>query len=152
MKFHKDKSCCLPGPSSEALFLLIGESHKSDVLMYIQCAMKYFSNSGKLQSHGLPLAPSYHVAASRSLCFPGKVACISAPANSNDATSVNNNSNKLMERLAVSDTGNHRVMIFTPSGKVEVISVNCFYSFNYALRAINLKLVQLLHISISEMI
>ncbi|KAJ9579580.1 hypothetical protein L9F63_004765, partial [Diploptera punctata] len=110
------------GPSGEVLFLLVGESHKKDVLMYIKCTMKYFSIKEKLQNHSLPISPANHVRAPGALLFPGKVACIIAPANSNDIISVNNNSSEnLMQRLAVSDTGHHRITVFTTSGKVEYV-------------------------------
>lgn len=119
------------GPNGEALFLLVGESHKKDVLTYIKCAMKYFSSKGELQSHALPVSPSNYVGVPGPLLFPGKVACISASTNNNDINSVNNNSDEhLIERLSVSDTGHHRIIIFTTSGKVEYVIGGVESGFN----------------------
>ncbi|PSN47592.1 hypothetical protein C0J52_04566 [Blattella germanica] len=109
------------GPSGEALFLVIGEGQKEDVVMFVKCALRYYRNIDALQPHNLPLSPSQHVT-SGPLLFPGKVACIGTPTD-NEVISLNNNSSsneRLTERLAVSDTGHHRIIVFSTSGRVEI--------------------------------
>jgi hypothetical protein len=139
------------GPNGEALFILVGEGHKNDMLMFVKTALNYYKNYGQLLDHSLPLAPAVHILPElkRPLFFPGKVACSGIDiqgvdgahykaVNNNDTSSViskpeeavNNNSISQedgdLERLAVSDTGHHRIIIFRTSGRIEVMTVSVF--------------------------
>ncbi|PNF20594.1 NHL repeat-containing protein 2 [Cryptotermes secundus] len=133
------------GPNGEVLFILVGEGHKNDILVFVKTALNYYKNYGQLLDHSLPLAPAVHILPELKglLFFPGKVACIGidiqgvdgahykALNNNNDTSSaiskpeeaVNNNSISQEdgdpERLAVSDTGHHRIIVFRTSGRIE---------------------------------
>lgn len=140
------------GPNGEVLFILVGEGHKNDILMFVKNALNYYKNDEQLLDHSLPLAPAVHILPELKgpLFFPGKVACSGIDiqdvdgahynAVNNNGTSsvtskpqeaVNNNSSECssdltiskedgdLERLAVSDTGHHRIIIFKTSGRIE---------------------------------
>ncbi|XP_069674037.1 NHL repeat-containing protein 2 isoform X2 [Periplaneta americana] len=113
------------GPNGEALFLLVGESHKHDMFLYVQTALNYYKNEGQIKDHSLPITSQSHIAAEedRSLLFPGKMACCElSEQNNNSSQNGNNHSGEnYTERLAVSDTGHHRIIIFSTSGRIEYV-------------------------------
>lgn len=150
-------SCDLfAGPNGEALFLLVGEGHVSDVFKFVKTAMNYYKNHEQLLHHTLPSSPALHILPEIKgpLLFPGKVACSNVTVqdeegahnradNNNDRSvarkleSDNNNSiskgsnnlsvsrdGRRLERLAVSDTGHNRIIIFNTRGGTEVIAVH----------------------------
>jgi hypothetical protein len=94
------------------------------------------------------LAPAVHILPQLKgpLFFPGKVSCSRIDIQGDTSSvikkpeeAVNNNSgcsNHLsisqedgdLERLAVSDTGHHRIIIFRTSGRIEVMTASVFAS------------------------
>jgi hypothetical protein len=145
------------GPSGEALFILIGEGHKYDFSKFVKTAINYYKDNEQLLYHSLPISPTLHILPQKELLlFPGKVACSdihvqdavvahNIAVNDNDMSSVtsrhqesvNNNtsedSNSLDisqdDRLAVSDTGHHRIIVFHTSGRIEVKAALSAYLF-----------------------
>lgn len=129
--------------------MLIGEGHTNFISMFVKTALNYYKNHEQLLYHSLPMSPATHILAKLKglFLFPGKVACsdicvrdaigtCDEVVNDNDIPtvmsrhkeSVNNNrsegSNTLdisqVDRLAVSDTGHHRIIVFQTSGRIEV--------------------------------
>jgi hypothetical protein len=147
------------GPNGEALFVLIGEGHKNDISKFVKTVLNYYKDNEQLLYHPLTMSPALHILPQKGLLlFPGKIACSdirvqdavgahSKEVNDNDLSSVmnrhqesvnnNNNtsegSNRLDisqdDRLAVSDTGHHRIVIFQSSGRIEVIATLSAYLF-----------------------
>lgn len=138
------------GPSGEVLFILVGEGHKNDISVFVKTALNYYKDNKKLLYHSLPMSPALHILPQKGpLLFPGKVACSDIDVqdavgaqnrviNDNDISSVtsrhqefvNNNTSEdgnsldisQDDRLAVSDTGHHRIVIFLTSGRIEVMA------------------------------
>jgi len=146
------------GPSAEPLFVLIGEGHKNDISKFVKTALNYYKDNEQLLYHPLPMSPALHILPQKGLLlFPGKVACSdirvqdafgahSKVVNDNDISLVtsshqeyvnNNNTSEVSssldisqdDRLAVSDTGHHRIVIFQTSGRIEVIAALSAYLF-----------------------
>lgn len=145
------------GPNGEALFILIGEGHKYNISKFVKTALNYYKDNEQLLYHSLPISPTLHILPQKELLlFPGKVACSdirvqdavgaqNKVVNDNDISSVinrhresvNNNTgednNSLDisqdDRLAVSDTGHHRIIILHTSGRIEVMAALSAYLF-----------------------
>lgn len=104
--------CCWPtlliiGPRGNPIFVLMGEG-KYDLLdSFLTVATKYYKNNSSLKNHLLPLNPSTDLMAPTCLKFPGKIIC--------SKTSLDEN---IAELYAISDSCNHRILIFNPSGIV----------------------------------
>lgn len=99
------------GPSGEPILLQAGESGIALALRFVKTALKYFREKGSLSEHTLPVTPAAHLRpkCNNSLLFPGKV------------TACHCCSEKPCGTIAVSDTGNHRVVIISDCGKVEYV-------------------------------
>lgn len=126
--------------------------------MFVQTALNYYKNYEQLLYHSLPVSPALHILPELRglLLFPGKVACSdicmqdaveahNRIINDNDTSSVmsrhqgsvNNNTSEDSnsvdisqdDRLAVSDTGHHRIIIFQTSGRIEVMATLSVYLF-----------------------
>ena len=139
------------------LFILIGEGHKNDISMFVKTTLNYYKDNEKLLCPSLPMSPALHILPHKGLLlFPGKVACSdirvqdtvgaqNKVVNDNDISSVtsrhqefvNNNTGEGCnrsdisqdDRLAVSDTGHHRIIIFLTSGRIEVMAALSAYLF-----------------------
>ncbi|XP_015597556.1 NHL repeat-containing protein 2 [Cephus cinctus] len=110
-------SLVLLGPKGQPLVVLIGEGHREELFLYVKVALAYFKSLNQLSGHSIPLKPAQHLLpASRStLLFPGKVHAFY--------------SSKGDEKLAVSDTGNNRILVMNSQGKVEHIIGGCSPGF-----------------------
>ncbi|KAL0270394.1 UNVERIFIED_CONTAM: hypothetical protein PYX00_007820 [Menopon gallinae] len=85
------------GPNGEALFVLVGEQCHDELFLYVETTLKYYKN--KISPHSLPVNYN-NVVSSSILSFPGKI------------TRIGNT-------LAVSDSGNHRILILDESGCIK---------------------------------
>lgn len=77
---------------------IVGEGHKEELWEFIDCALDVFKDS--ISQHSLPISVGVS-AGSHSLHFPGKVLAHE-------------------QRVYVADTGNHRVLVCSTDGNVEV--------------------------------
>lgn len=92
-------------PDGQPVFVLIGEGHKEELLLYAKCTLKYFKNN--ISSHSLPLTHCDVVVSSNVLNFPGKISSHG-------------------DLLAISDSGHHRVLVLDSHGNIKVSTViNC---------------------------
>jgi hypothetical protein len=122
--------------------------------MFVKTAVNYYKNCAQLLHHSLPVSPALHILPQIKgpLLFPGKVACCNIDVRDEDGArdkahnnntsvtrkqeSVNNNSSegtdnlsilqegRSPERLAVSDTGHNRIIVFSTDGRIEVMEVH----------------------------
>lgn len=95
----------LLGPNANPIVMLMGEGHKDNLRLYIKNALEYYKSKNLISNHKLPLKSAYHLLPSLKgpLLFPGKI-CNYFDKNSST------------ELLAISDTGNHRILIVNTSG------------------------------------
>lgn len=106
---HMWKSCevhCWPtmvllGPHANPLVMLMGEGHKEELRLYIQSALEYYKSKNEISPHPLPGKSAFHLLPELKgpLLFPGKLAYHD-------------------HLLAISDTGNNRILIADESGKI----------------------------------
>uniref|UniRef100_A0A2M4BDL8 Putative nhl repeat-containing protein 2 n=1 Tax=Anopheles marajoara TaxID=58244 RepID=A0A2M4BDL8_9DIPT len=91
------------GPRANPLFVILGEGNYDDLKLYVGSAIRYYREKGELRTHSLPIDLSHTAGLASHLKFPGKVVCCEAGEE---------------ELYAVSDSGNHRILIFEPNGTV----------------------------------
>ncbi|XP_008561018.1 NHL repeat-containing protein 2 [Microplitis demolitor] len=101
-------SLVILGPDGQILFVLVGEGHRKELILYTKIALKYFKSLKKISNHEIPLKPAAHLLPiGRDILFPGKIQIIEPESNE--------------EKIVVSDTGNNRILIFDFDGRVEEI-------------------------------
>lgn len=93
------------GPNANPIVMLMGEGHKENLRLYIRYALDYYKSKNLISNHKLPLKSAFHLlpVTKGPLLFPGKIC--------NYFDKKNN-----MELLAISDTGNHRILIVNTNG------------------------------------
>ena len=93
------------GPQGQILLSLAGETHGSLLHQFVSVAVQFYSHSQQLVKGGLTscLGPSQTLPSAFTLLYPGKV-------------SVSRNG----DRIAVTDTGHHRVLLIRLDGSVQV--------------------------------
>ena len=97
----------LLGPRANPLVMVMGEGHKEDLKLYIKNALMYYKSVGEISEHLLPVKPASRLLSQikKPLLFPGKVVSF-----------VDGSGN---ETLAISDSGNHRILITNTDGIVK---------------------------------
>ena len=91
------------GPDNQLLHYIIGEGHGKELKLFIDTALQYYSDTGRLSRASIPT--SVHVGGGGKpettgvLSYPGKLCCDG-------------------ERLYVSDTGHHRVVVLERETRV----------------------------------
>ncbi len=86
----------------------MGEGNFETLEKYVAATMKFYKDQNALKNHALPLNPAAELLMPNSnLKFPGKIAC--SKSHPNDA---------VPELYAISDSGNHRIVIISASGDV----------------------------------
>ncbi|GLV31685.1 uncharacterized protein CBL_07445 [Carabus blaptoides fortunei] len=96
----------LLGPHGNPIIMLMGEGHKEDLQLYIRNALNYYKSENEITSHTIPMQSCFYLLPELKgpLLFPGKIA--------NYIDCENNN----VEQIAISDTGNHRILVISPDG------------------------------------
>ncbi|XP_052873008.1 NHL repeat-containing protein 2 [Anopheles cruzii] len=92
------------GPRANPLLVIMGEGNYEDLKLYIGSTLRYYREKGELLQHSLPINLSQTAGLASNLKFPGKI-----------ARSEGGNDEDL---YAVSDSGNHRVLIIEANGTV----------------------------------
>ncbi|XP_058129464.1 NHL repeat-containing protein 2 [Anopheles ziemanni] len=100
------------GPRANPLFVIMGEGNFEDLKLYIGSTIRFYKEKGELRDDSLPMNLSNTAAMASNLKFPGKIAC-SLP-----TRGVREDNNDGEELYAVSDSGNHRILIIQPDGMV----------------------------------
>lgn len=91
----------LLGPRGNLLFSLVGEGHRERLFLFTAAALKYYRERGLLKDHGVGIKLYRDSLPPSILSFPGKIAM--------DPSS---------KRLAIADTGHHRVLVISNTGQV----------------------------------
>ncbi|KAG5887873.1 hypothetical protein JTB14_011408 [Gonioctena quinquepunctata] len=94
------------GPHSNPIIMLTGEGHKDDLTVCIRNALEFYKEQNQISNHQLPLKSAYHFLPDLKgpLLFPGKI-----------TNFLDENNHEL---LAVSDTGNNRILILKEDGTI----------------------------------
>lgn len=98
------------GPRGNPIFVLMGESHSATLNKYVDAAIRFYGDRDELSHHELPISLASELLKPTMLQFPGKIAS-RALKNGNDAIE-----SKVL--YAVTDSGNHRVIIFRFDGQI----------------------------------
>lgn len=85
----------------------MGEGHFETLDTYVGAAINFYSERGQIKTSSLPLSPNNHFTASSNLYFPGKIVC-----------SKYSPDESVAELYAVSDSGNHRILVMNAKGEV----------------------------------
>uniref|UniRef100_A0A182XPC6 Thioredoxin-like fold domain-containing protein n=1 Tax=Anopheles quadriannulatus TaxID=34691 RepID=A0A182XPC6_ANOQN len=96
------------GPRANPLFVIMGEGNYEDLKLYVGSAIRFYREKGEIRRHSLPINLVSSGTIASNMKYPGKVAC-SVP------TGVGGSEEQL---FAVSDSGNHRVLIVDSAGTV----------------------------------
>ncbi|GBP97097.1 NHL repeat-containing protein 2 [Eumeta japonica] len=98
------------GPSNIPLFVLTGEGHREELTWFVGGALRHFGS--KISKSSLPISPATHIQSTPSsvLSFPGKIALNPFYRGRADEPF-----------LAISDTGNHRILLTDCSGGIQKI-------------------------------
>ncbi|XP_030019079.1 NHL repeat-containing protein 2 [Sphaeramia orbicularis] len=104
--WHELEVSCWPtlvllGPRGNLLFSLVGEGHRDRLMLFTELALRYYGEQGLLQTHTVGTKLLKNTLPPSILAFPGKVA-------------VDNSS----KRLAVADTGHHRILVVSSTGQL----------------------------------
>lgn len=86
----------------------MGEGNFETLEKYVSATMKFYNGQNAIRNHPLPLNPAADLLTPNSnLKFPGKIVC--SKSHPNDA---------VLELYAISDSGNHRVIVVSAAGEV----------------------------------
>ncbi|CAM4710729.1 unnamed protein product [Leuciscus chuanchicus] len=91
----------LLGPRGNLLFSLVGEGHRERLFLFTAAALKHYREQGLLKDHGVGIRLYRDSLPPSILSFPGKIAM--------DPSS---------KRLAIADTGHHRILVVSSTGQV----------------------------------
>ncbi|GAB0091012.1 NHL repeat-containing protein 2 [Sergentomyia squamirostris] len=95
------------GPRGNPLFVCMGEGHMNSLVKYIRASLTFYLEQNAIVTKSLPIKPSTDLLMKSQLKFPGKIAC-----------SKNSDSEDVAELYAISDSGNHRIIVINAQGEV----------------------------------
>jgi len=95
-------------PYGRAIFVLAGEGNRDTLKTFVTEAIHYYEKKSKVSHDPVPLKLMKDSIQGTVLQFPGKICC-----------SANG------KKLAIADTGYHRIIITDHNGIVQVISYEC---------------------------
>ncbi|KAF1373850.1 hypothetical protein PFLUV_G00243210 [Perca fluviatilis] len=102
--WHELEVSCWPtlvllGPRGNLLFSLVGEGHRDKLVLFTDNALRHYGEQGLLKTHTVGIRLYRDSLPPSVLSFPGKVAVDSS-----------------MKRLAIADTGHHRILVVSSTG------------------------------------
>ncbi|XP_020506870.2 NHL repeat-containing protein 2 [Labrus bergylta] len=105
--WHELEVSCWPtlvllGPRGNLLFSLVGEGHRDKLKLFTDVALRYYGEKGLLKAHAVGIKLYRDSLPPSVLSFPGKVAIDDS-----------------RKRLAIADTGHHRILLVTVTGQLE---------------------------------
>ncbi|XP_058461934.1 NHL repeat-containing protein 2 isoform X2 [Malaya genurostris] len=95
------------GPRANPLFVIMGEGHFDDLKLYVSSALKFYKDKVAISNHSISINLTTNQSETSHLQFPGKISC--------SYRGCDNNDNPL---YAVSDSGNHRILVTNSEGTV----------------------------------
>ncbi|XP_074518642.1 NHL repeat-containing protein 2 [Halichoeres trimaculatus] len=104
--WHELEVSCWPtlvllGPRGNLLFSLVGEGHRSKLTLFTDITLRYYREKGQLKEHTVGVKLYRDSLPPSILSFPGKVAVDDS-----------------RKRLAIADTGHHRILVVTVTGQL----------------------------------
>ncbi|XP_035522603.1 NHL repeat-containing protein 2 [Morone saxatilis] len=104
--WHELEVSCWPtlvllGPRGNLLFSIVGEGHRDRLMLFTDCALRYYGEQGLLKTHAVKVKLYRDSLPTSFLSFPGKVAIDSSE-----------------KRLAIADTGHHRILVVSSTGQL----------------------------------
>ncbi|XP_051274495.1 NHL repeat-containing protein 2 [Dicentrarchus labrax] len=104
--WHELEVSCWPtlvllGPRGNLLFSIVGEGHRDRLMLFTDCALRYYGEQGLLKTHAVKIKLYRDSLPTSFLSFPGKVAIDSSE-----------------KRLAIADTGHHRILLLSSTGQL----------------------------------
>lgn len=104
--WHELEVSCWPtlvvlGPRGNLLFSLVGEGHRGKLALFTETSLRFYGEQGLLKTHAVGIKLLKDSLPPSILAFPGKVAV--------------DHSNK---RLAIADTGHHRILVVSSVGQL----------------------------------
>ena len=96
----------LLGPRGNLLFSLVGEGHRQRLPLLADAALRYYGQRGLLTPQGVGVRLYRDSLPPTLLSFPGKVA-VDGGGGDHDG-----------KRLAIADTGHHRILVVSSTGKL----------------------------------
>lgn len=97
----------LMSPAGIPIYLVMGEGHYDEIELVVSTSLEYFRENQQLLPRQLPVKPSAIPLNPFELKFPGKIQCSNYDA-----------SDTAEPLYALSDSGNHRIIIFNSVGNV----------------------------------
>lgn len=97
----------LLSPAGTPIFLVMGEGHYDELELVVSTSLEYFRGNSQLMPRQLPVKPAAAPSNPLELKFPGKLQC-----SNYDASDTSE------PLFALSDSGNHRIIIFNAAGNV----------------------------------
>uniref|UniRef100_A0A182P8E0 Thioredoxin-like fold domain-containing protein n=1 Tax=Anopheles epiroticus TaxID=199890 RepID=A0A182P8E0_9DIPT len=97
------------GPRANPLFVIMGEGNFEDLKLYVGSAIRFYREKGEILRHSLPINLVSSGTIASNMKYPSKIAC-SAPNGTEGSTEE--------QLFAVSDSGNHRILIIDGAGTV----------------------------------
>ncbi|CRK90085.1 CLUMA_CG003803, isoform A [Clunio marinus] len=98
----------LMSPTGVPIYLVMGEGHYDEIELVVGTCIEYFKEKQLLMPKPLPIKPSAAPSSQFELKFPGKIQCSNYDSADSTTESL----------FALSDSGNHRIIIFNSSGSV----------------------------------
>ncbi|XP_055855669.1 NHL repeat-containing protein 2 [Episyrphus balteatus] len=95
----------LISPTGYPLLVLMGEGHGQFLKRFIAAAIDFYGASDDLDGSALPISPSTNLTSASNLRFPSKICCRTKTADQ-------------CELIAISDSGNHRILVLNSNGHV----------------------------------
>ncbi|XP_054625400.1 NHL repeat-containing protein 2 [Dunckerocampus dactyliophorus] len=104
--WHQLEVSCWPtlvlvGPRGNLLFSLVGEGHRDSLMLFTDISLRYYQEKKLLEAHLVGVRLYRDSLPPSILSFPGKV-CMDHGSN----------------RLAIADTGHHRIVVVSPTGQL----------------------------------
>nr|XP_057917695.1 NHL repeat-containing protein 2 [Doryrhamphus excisus] len=104
--WHRLEVSCWPtlvlvGPRGNLLFSLVGEGHRDTLTLFTELSLRYYQEKKLLEAHPVGVTLYRDSLPPSILSFPGKV-CMDHGSN----------------RLAIADTGHHRIVVASPTGQL----------------------------------
>ncbi|XP_062563947.1 NHL repeat-containing protein 2 isoform X2 [Armigeres subalbatus] len=95
------------GPRANPIFVIMGEGHFDDLKLYVSSAIKFYKEKEAILNHTLPINIATNLIETSHLQFPGKI-CSSYRGGDNTDNAL----------YAISDSGNHRILVVDGDGLI----------------------------------
>nr|XP_022919301.1 NHL repeat-containing protein 2 [Onthophagus taurus] len=95
-------------PKGRPLIMFMGETHLDQLERFISITLDFFKSKNEIVNLSLPISPDFRIKSSlNTLMFPGKVTHF-----------IDDDKNEI---IAISDSGNHRIIILKQNGEINTI-------------------------------